>query len=77
MKNPTLLTLLKMGCSVEFPSGYRMTGNPKNGYIELSFNLFDYFEPDGLRELNTEGLEASMRDRREFEKRQKSSNKPF
>jgi len=60
MKNPTLLTLLKMGCSVEFPSGYRMTG-----------------DPDGLRELNTEGLEASMRDRREFEKRQKSSNKPF
>lgn len=64
--NPTLLTLLKYGCKVCFPSGYILEGDPEDSYIQersiLSGNMLD----EGLRNLDREGVELSLEDEREF-----------
>lgn len=56
-KNPTLLQLLKLGCKVEFPSRYSMTGDPDNNYIDLRT---EEGGSDGLETLNEEGVERSL-----------------
>ena len=62
MKNPTLLDLLKLGCKVEFQSGYSLTGDPANNYI----NLRTENGADGLEILNEEGVERSLIDEEKY-----------
>jgi hypothetical protein len=67
MKNPTLLTLLKMGCQVRFPSGYILTGDPRTNYIDTSYDDgCDGTIPDGLQSLNRDGLHLSLKDEQTY-----------
>lgn len=65
MKNYTALTLLRMGCSIEYPSGYRLSGQPEAGYIQLSTP----FGPDGVWILDKKGVNSAIRDAEEYEKK--------
>jgi hypothetical protein len=58
MKNPTLLTLLKHGCTITFPSDYSLTGDVKNKYI----NLITPYGKDGLRDLSRKGVLEALQD---------------
>lgn len=62
-KNPTLLELLKLGCRIEFPSGYSLTGDPKNSYIDLHTKSHGN---DGLEVLNELGVERSLMEERKY-----------
>ena len=68
--NPTLLTLLKAGCKVTFPSGYHMSGDTARGYIDLGHE----FGPDGVRTLNRDGVLLSLEDERYYRKSQEQEN---
>jgi hypothetical protein len=68
MKNPTLLTLLKMGCSVEFPSGYKLTGDTENHDINLSTP----FGADGFYGMTIEGLAQSLIDEAHYRRESKT-----
>ena len=68
MNNPTLYTLLKMGCSVKFPSGYILKGDPQNDYIDLYYSE-GYM--DGLQHLTKEGLKKSLQDEKNYVKQLK------
>ena len=65
--NPTLFTLLRMGCFVIFPSGYVLTGDPTNGYIDLSTP----FGKDGCRSLSRCGVLESLKDEKKYRKENK------
>ena len=67
MKNPTLLTLLKQGCTITFPCGYRLTGIPDLKYIQCATE----FGQDGLWTLSREGLISALKDVKEYAKNQK------
>lgn len=54
-----------MGCSITFPSGYILRGDPVNMYIELDAGI-GY--PDGLRNLSREGIKESLDDEKKFAK---------
>ena len=47
-----LLTLMKKGCKVVFPSGYWLTGDMANGYIDVG----NEFGREGCWNLSKEGL---------------------
>lgn len=70
-KNPTLLTLLKAGCEVVFPSGYRLLGDPEAGYIDEE----NEFGHDGLRCLDREGIGLALGDEREYRRDQEAARK--
>ena len=70
MKNPTLLTLLKAGCKVEFPSGYILEGDPSNGYIDTGFDTGCGYSSDGLRILGRDGVSEALKDERYFKSHQ-------
>jgi len=63
-KNPTLLTLLEMGCKVEFENGYCLRGDTKNNYICCS----NEWGADGLWGLNRNGLKSALNDAIKFGK---------
>lgn len=62
--NPSLLTLLQRGCSVEFPSGYKLRGDVGYGYISMSTE----FGGDGVRILDADGLRKALMDERKYER---------
>lgn len=62
MRNPKLLSLLKKGCSVTFPSGVILTGLPDDDLIESGArgeDLNDYVVVDKY-DLNEIGLEEAL-----------------
>ena len=68
-KNPTLLTLLKQGCKIEFPSGYSFTGETKHGYIHCATP----FGADGCWSLDAEGLKNACNDEKKYKKANNSN----
>lgn len=66
LKNYTALTLLKKGCAIEFPSGYRLRGEPDTGYIQLKMpgDIGD----DGIWILDREGTDNAIRDAEKYGK---------
>lgn len=63
----TTLALLKMGCSISFPSGYILTGDPKNGYIDTAYSIDGTDKhPDGLRPLDEDGVRLALDDAKKF-----------
>jgi len=58
----TLLELLKTGCTIEFPSGYSLRGNPSDGYIYLRTE----YGADGLESLDEVGVERALLDERRY-----------
>lgn len=60
--NPTLLTLLRAGCTVELPSGYALKGDTHNRYIKLINAGGGY---DGVRRLDKGGLALALQDAEE------------
>ena len=71
MKNPTLLTLLKQGCKITFPSGYILSGDISNGYINTGFNIGCGYSADGLRILGRDGVSEALKDEKYFIKERK------
>jgi hypothetical protein len=70
-KNPTLLTLLRAGCEVVFPSGYRLLGDPEAGYIDTETE----FGHDGLRILDRDGVSLALGDERHYRREQEAARK--
>ncbi len=70
-KNPTLLTLLKAGCEVVFPSGYRLLGDPEAGYIDTE----NEFGHDGLRILDRDGVQLALGDEKRYVHEQETARK--
>lgn len=67
----TLYELLKQGCTVEFPCGYILKGDPEDGYIECKIKLAGEIHNDGLRSLDKKGTAEALGDVKEHEKRMK------
>jgi hypothetical protein len=63
--NSTLLSLLKAGCKVEFPSGFTLKGNPELRIIDV------YWPNNRVRQtfwtLTGMGLTNALIDRRDYE----------
>lgn len=55
--NPTTLSLLKAGCAIHFPSGYKMIPDVKTKMILLQTPIG---LNDGWQNLNKQGLTASF-----------------
>ncbi len=70
--NPTLFTLLKAGCKIQFPSGFCMQGDPGTKYIEVSHS----FGSLGLWLLNEQGLKNALADEHEFRKELERESRP-
>lgn len=62
----TLYEMLKLGYTVEFPSGYKLKGDPQNGYIDLTTPN----GPDGLESLTLIGVDNAI----EHEKKWREDN---
>ncbi len=69
MKTPTLLTLLKQGCTITFPSGYSLTGSPKKCYIEERIPIETY-SLEGLKNLSKEGLQDAIQNEKAYREQQ-------
>lgn len=67
MKKTTIFQLLKDGCEIKFPSGYIISGDPANGYIDTFFELDGHKCGDGVRELNENGVRLAIADAKQFE----------
>lgn len=52
----TLYEMLKSGYTVEFPSGYKLKGDPQNGYIDL----ITPNGSDGLESLTLIGIDNAI-----------------
>lgn len=68
--NPTTLSLLRSGCTVQFPSGFHMVGNIKDKTIEYGYGMF----PDGSVELDKKGLKYASDRKNTYEKNLKTYN---
>lgn len=64
MNNPTILTLLKAGATIEFPSGYKFRGDPQTRYIDL----ITPYGNDGLVLLNKAGVNEAFKYKKIFER---------
>jgi hypothetical protein len=60
--NPTLLDLLQFGCTVEFPNGYSLRGDPDNRYIDCLANG----SKDGVWQLTEQGVIKALEDAENF-----------
>jgi len=69
MKNPTILTLLEMGCKIKFPSGYVLEGDTRTGYINTGFDAGCGYQSDGLRTLDKDGVGEALKDEKNFKNR--------
>ena len=58
-ENHTLLDLLKLRCTIEFPSGQTLEGDPETGYIDVYFD--DTYL--GCQELSEKGLDCTFADK--------------
>jgi hypothetical protein len=65
--NPTALTLLQAGCTIILPSGYRLRGDPETSYICCEIDAGGEVAPDGLRQLDRQGVNLGLMDASEFE----------
>lgn len=66
-----IITLLREGVTLIFPSGYSFTPDNETNYIELGFHDFDdTFNKDGLEPLSVEGVERSLMWKKEWEDEQ-------
>ncbi len=65
----TLFELLKEGCTIEFPCGYVLKGDPESNYIDTFTDLAGVRESDGLRPLTKEGTREALADARHYAKR--------
>jgi hypothetical protein len=64
-----MLTLLKMGCEIRFPSGYILRGDPANNYIDTLYEVERIKYPDRLRILDKEGIKQAVQDERDYRKK--------
>lgn len=67
----TLFELLQEGCTVEFPFGYILQGDPESAYIEAKVKLAGEISSDGFRTLSKEGTRKALKDARDYQKRNK------
>lgn len=68
----TLYELLKEGCTITFPSGYILVGDPDTGYIDTRIELAGERYDDGLRLLSKDGTRLALNDARQYAKKQES-----
>lgn len=66
MRNPKLLSLLRQGCTVIFPSGYFFEGLPNDNYIQVGWIEGDEEYKDGLWILDEFGLDQAIRDEERY-----------
>lgn len=65
---PTILSLLKDGCMIKFPSGYYISGDLSTGYIDTGYESDGQNFPDGLRPLDEDGVLLALNDEKHFKK---------
>lgn len=64
----TLYELLKEGCTIEFPSGYILSGDTEENYIDTKIKLAGKICGDGIRDLTKEGTRLALADARKYQK---------
>lgn len=74
-KNPTLLTLLKQGCKIEFPLGYVLQGVPEDRDIREFEVIEGKYYPQGLWTLDAGGVRLAMKDVKKYNSLMKLHNK--
>jgi len=63
----SVLALLKEGCTIKFPSGYIIKGDPKTSYIDTFIETEDNMVyPDGLRILDKDGVRLALADEKKY-----------
>jgi len=72
MNHPTVIKLLREGCTLMFPSGFGLCGDPENDYIEIFHRAGDAHTGPGIWPLDGSGLSSAMRDIREREREVKA-----
>jgi len=65
MRNPKLLTLLRQGCSIVFPSGFSIHMIPDSDFIESGYMDQETYIGIDTYDLSEEGLEYAL-DNEEF-----------
>ena len=67
MRNPKLLSLLRQGCTVIFPSGYILERDEDNDLIcnKIMTETFEW-TGDGYRSLTENGLELALVDEENY-----------
>jgi|WetSurSiteA1Bulk_404760.scaffolds.fasta_scaffold128917_3 hypothetical protein len=66
--NPSLLTLLKKGATVEFQDGFYLRGLPETKYIEIGFSNCRLLDSQGLWSLSRNGLSDALYDLKQMRK---------
>lgn len=67
MRNPKLLSLLRQGCTVIFPSGFTLEGDTESNLIVTGCSDKDGDSVHiGYRSLDEEGLEKALQEEEEF-----------
>lgn len=66
MRNPKLLSLLRQGCVVIYPSGYFLEGLSNDNYIQVGWIEGDEKHKDGFWTLDEFGLERAIHDEEKF-----------
>lgn len=69
----TLFELLSERCTIEFPSGYVLVGDPEFEYIDTYVKLAGELKHDGLRNLSKEGTRLALMDARNHAELNKES----
>jgi hypothetical protein len=62
----TLFELLKKGCTIVYPSGYILEGDPDYGYINTKIELAGEYHSDGVRDLTKEGVRLAQQDEKKY-----------
>jgi hypothetical protein len=66
--NKSILTILREGCTITFPSGYIFNPDIEGGYIELKYDIGNkVLHKDGLEILDITGVTRAIGFQREFE----------
>lgn len=66
--------ILKIGGTIEFPWGYRLTGDVVSGYIDTTIILAGDEHPDGIRPLDKDGTRLAIKDAYEHKRLSEQSN---
>jgi hypothetical protein len=67
MRNPKLLSLLRQGCLVKFPSGILFHGWPTSNMLHTSiYDLDNHRLESNWYDLNEKGLESALKDEEEY-----------
>lgn len=62
--NPTLMSLLKQGCSITTEDGHSLLGDPQSGYINLRYDGYAM----GAYSLDANGFRNTLHDIRESQR---------